>query len=144
MSINLVIFSGRVGTDPEYKEISETSSVCRFPVASDRKWGKEENQRETTWMDIECWAGLAKLTKEYVHKGKEVTVVGRLRKEVWEDKDGNKKSTIRVVAEDINFHGKKETEQKSDQDVESVLNAAFGLVDQGFEKDVAIRAVLGK
>ena len=142
MGANLVVFSGNIGSDPELKELGDNKAVCSFSVANNRKWGKEENQQETTWMEIESWGPQARFISEYGAKGREVTILGRLKKDKWQDPEGNNRSSVKVVAEQIELHSSRNAGgQAAPVNVAEKLNSALALIEQGIPKDVAVKAV---
>lgn len=147
MGANLVVFSGNIGNAPEIKELGENKTVCTFSVANNRKWGKEEHQQETTWMDVETWGPQARFISEYGTKGREVTIIGRLKKDKWQDPEGNNRSAVKLVAEQIELHSARPAEAPAaaaPANIAEKLNSALVLVQQGIPQDVAIKAVLAE
>lgn len=106
-SVNKVILIGRLGADPELKTTSH-GPVTTFSVATDRKWrdGDGDLQSETQWTRITVFGKRAVSSEEYLSKGQQVYVEGRLRTSSWEDRDGNKRWSTDVVAKDVVFLGK--------------------------------------
>lgn len=118
--INLVIINGRLGKDPELKQITDKLSVCNFTVATSDKWvDKEGNKQEKTeWHNIVVWGNQAKSCGEYLKKGSQVTVKGKLETRSYEDKNGVKKYTTEIKADNVQFEpkansNKQTTEQPS-------------------------------
>ena len=103
-SYNKVILMGNLTRDPEIREAG-SSQVCSFSIAVNRKWRKRDGdqQEEVTFVDCECWGKTAEIVAKYLEKGSAVHLDGRLKLDVWEDKDGSKRSKMRVVAENVGF-----------------------------------------
>lgn len=101
--LNNVVLVGNLTRDPECRHVGENSTcVTKFGLAVNRKYSGKE---ETTFVDVECWGKTAEVVAEYCSKGRQVAVVGRLKQDSWEDKDGNKRSKLFVVAEEVKFVG---------------------------------------
>ena len=83
------------------------TSVARFSIASNRKHrGRDgETREDVTYVDCEAWGRTAELVAQYLSKGSGALVEGRLKLDRWDDKDGNKRSQLRVVAERVQFIG---------------------------------------
>jgi single-strand DNA-binding protein len=101
ININAVIFAGNLTRDPETRQAG-AANVCSFTLANNRK---VKDQDETTFLDVECWGKTAELAQQYLHKGEAAVVEGRLKQENWTDKDGNKRSRVKIVAEKVHFVG---------------------------------------
>jgi single-strand DNA-binding protein len=105
--VNKVILIGNLGADPELRYTSGGSAVADLRLATSRKYTtKDGNSKEDTqWHRIVVWGKQAEHCKEYLSKGRQVYVEGRLQTRQWEDRDGNKRSTTEVVAERVQFLG---------------------------------------
>ncbi len=103
--LNKVQIIGNLGADPETREVSGDRKVTNFRVAVNRRWrtGAGEQQEETTWFQIEAWAGLGEVCAQYLKKGRGVYVEGRLRISAWDDQDGNHHERAVIVAQDVQF-----------------------------------------
>jgi single-strand DNA-binding protein len=108
--MNLVAITGSLGRDVEMRTTQTGKQVANFSVAVSDGWG--ENKR-TEWINIVAWDKLAELCSNYLHKGSKVLVVGKYQSRQWEDKDGNKRTAVDVVARDIEFLSPKHDEQKN-------------------------------
>ena len=93
MSVNKAILIGRLGKDPELKYTPAGSAVCSFSLATSRRWKGQDGEAkdDTTWHNIVAWGRQAEVMKEYLHKGKEVYIEGRINNRSYEDKEGNRK-----------------------------------------------------
>jgi single-strand DNA-binding protein len=106
--INKVILVGHLGKDPEVRHLEGGVSVASFPLATSETYNKDGRKVEQTeWHNIVMWRGLADVASKYLQKGKLVYIEGKLRTRSFEDKDGNKKYTTEVVAENFTMLGRK-------------------------------------
>lgn len=108
MSVNKVILLGRLGQNPELKYTPSGSSVCNFSLATSESWKDKNNgqkQEKTEWHRIVVWGKLAELCHQYLSKGRQVFVEGRLQTRSWDDKTGNKKYTTEILASTVQFIG---------------------------------------
>ena len=101
------IITGNITRDPELRTTTGGSSVCSFTVAVNRTYrGTDgEQKEEVSFIDCSAWGKLAETIAQYGKKGNGVLVSGRLNQRAWEDKNGNKRSSVEIVVEDFNFVG---------------------------------------
>ena len=106
-SLNKVQIIGNLGADPEMRFTANGRSVANFNVACSRNWTTPDGERreDTEWVRVVCWERLAELAGQYLSKGRQVYVEGRLQTRQWEDRDGNNRYTTEVIARDIIFLG---------------------------------------
>ena len=109
MSLNKVMLIGNVGKDPIIRHLENGTPVATFSLATTERFkDKTGKERELTeWHNIVCWRNLAELTEKYIQKGMHLYVEGRLRNNSWE-KDGQKFNVTEIVAEELQFLGKRE------------------------------------
>ena len=106
--INKVILVGHLGKDPEVRHLEGGVSVASFPLATSETYNKDGRKIEQTeWHNIVMWRGLADVASKYLQKGKLVYIEGKLRTRSFEDKEGTKKYTTEVVAENFTMLGRK-------------------------------------
>lgn len=108
--INKVIIVGNLGRDPEMRYLPSGSPVTNFSVAVSRRWKSRdgEDREETEWFNVNCFDRLAEIANEYLTKGKQVYVEGRLRTRSWEDQQsGEKKYRTEVVATELQMLGQR-------------------------------------
>src|SRR5512134_2912807 len=107
--VNKVILVGNLGRDPEVRYTSGGQAVASLRLATSRSWtDKQSGQRkeETEWHDVEVWGKQAEQCGEYLSKGRQVYVEGRLKTDKWQDKQTNQeRSKVKVVAENVRFLG---------------------------------------
>jgi single-strand DNA-binding protein len=108
-SFNQVILMGNLTRDPEVRQIPSGQSVCSFSLALNRsyKGSDGEWQEVTDYVDVVAWGPLGERVAQYVTKGRPVLVSGRLQSRSWEQ-DGQKRSKVEVVAQDVTFLGSRE------------------------------------
>ena len=99
MSVNKVILVGRLGRDPETRYTTAGQAVCNFTMATDESFKDRsgERQKRTEWHRIVLWGKLAEIAQQYLQKGMLVYVEGRIQSRQWDDRDGNKRTTVEVV-----------------------------------------------
>jgi single-strand DNA-binding protein len=101
--LNKVMLIGRLGRDPEMRYTPSGRPVTTFSLATSRTWNTSEGERrtETEWFTVVAWGSLAEICKQYLVKGQQVYVEGRLQTRHWEDNDGNKHSATEIVANEM-------------------------------------------
>jgi single-strand DNA-binding protein len=106
--INKVILVGHLGKDPEVRQLEGGVSVASFPLATSETFNKDGKKVEQTeWHNIVLWPSLADVAAKFLQKGKLVYIEGKLRTRSFEDKEGVKKYTTEVVAENFTMLGRK-------------------------------------
>lgn len=108
--VNKVILVGRLGQDPEVKFTQSGTAVCNFSLATSETWKDKdsgEKQESTEWHKIVAWRRLAEICGEYLRKGSQVYIEGKLQTRSWEDQDGNKRWTTKIVANSMQMLGSK-------------------------------------
>ena len=110
-SINKVILVGNLGKDPETRFTPSGIKVTKFSIATTDKWKDKstgEKRERTEWHRIEAWRRLAEICEDYLHKGSQVYVEGKLQTDTWEDKDGMKRYTTKIVAREMQMLDKRD------------------------------------
>lgn len=104
---NIVILIGNVGKNPELRRTKQDNAMATFSVATNEKWKDDDgNQKERTeWHNIVCFGRTAELCGEYVSKGAQVYVEGKLQYSEWTDKEGNKRKGTEVLARRVTTLG---------------------------------------
>ena len=107
MSVNKVIILGRLGQDPELKYTPSGTAVCNFSLATSESWTDKSGskQEKTEWHRIVVWGKLAELCNQYLSKGRQAFVEGKLQTRSWDDKDGTKRYSTEVLAATVQFIG---------------------------------------
>ena len=111
MSMNRVCIMGRLTRDPELRRTQSGTAVTSFTLAVDDDFkGKQSGERKTYFIDVVAWRQSAEFVSQYFAKGRMAIVDGRLQSRKWEDKDGNKRTAIEVVADSVYFGDSKRQE----------------------------------
>lgn len=112
--LNHITIMGRLTRDPELRRISSGLAVASFTVAVDRDWpNKETGEKETDFIDCVAWRQTGEFVSKYFAKGSMIVVSGRLQIRPWTDKDGNKRKTAEIVADNVYFGESKKKESTS-------------------------------
>ena len=106
--LNSIVVIGRLTRDPELKSTSNGTAVATFTVAVDRDFKTQNGEKETDFIPVVVWRGLAENCGRYLSKGKLVAVDGRLQIRTYEANDGSKRTTAEIVANNVQFLSPKE------------------------------------
>lgn len=130
--LNKVLLIGHLGRDPEMRYTPSGRPVTSFSLATSRNWTTAEGERrsETEWFNIVAWGSLAEICSQYLKKGSQVYIEGRLQTRRWEDEEGNKRSATEVVAREMIMLG--ERREKGEGESESGESESF---PEGEEED---------
>lgn len=102
--LNHVVIMGRMTRDPELRRTGSGTAVASFTLACDRDFGpKDGGEKETDFVDCVAWRQTGEFVNKYFSKGRMAVVSGRLQVRNWTDKDGNKRRTAEVVADNVYF-----------------------------------------
>src|SRR6476619_4388248 len=117
MSLNKITTVGNLGRDPELRYTAQGTPVCSFSMATNerRKDRNGEMQDHTTWFRITLWNRLAETASQYLQKGKQVYIEGRLRVEEYIDRDGKPRHSLEVFGTDMQFIGSRGDESSQDR-----------------------------
>lgn len=108
--LNKIILMGRLTRDPELRRTGSGTAVASFSLAVDRDFKTQDGERETDFIDIVAWRSTAEFASKYFTKGRMAVLEGRMQVRDWTDKDGNKRRSTEVVAENIYFGDSKRPE----------------------------------
>jgi len=106
--VNKVILVGNLGADPQIRYTPQGTAVANFSLATTERFNNKNGEREsrTEWHRIIAWGRLAEICNEYLKKGKQVYIEGRIQTRQWDDKDGNKRTTTEIVANNMVMLGR--------------------------------------
>jgi single-strand DNA-binding protein len=106
-SVNKVILIGHLGADPEIRYTQGGAPVANLRIATNENWTNKNGQKEerTEWHRVVAWSKLAELAGQYLTKGRQIYIEGRLQTRSWDDKEGNKRYATEIVATNITFLG---------------------------------------
>ena len=124
--LNHITIMGRLVRDPELRRTGSGVAVTSFTLAVDRDFGKNENgERETDFIDCVAWRQTGEFVSKYFAKGRMAVVSGRLQIRPWTDKDGNKRRTAEVIADNVYF-GDSRREEGGNNNYSAPANNGFG------------------
>lgn len=113
--LNRIVIMGRLTKDPELRRTGNGTAVTSFTLAVDRDFAnKETGERETDFIECVAWRGTGEFVSKHFSKGRMAIVSGRLQIRGWTDKDGNKRRTAEVLADNVYFGDSKKEEQTSE------------------------------
>ena len=107
--INKVILVGHLGRDPELRYTQSGQPVANFTLATSESYSKRDGEREerTEWHRIVAWGRLAEICAEYLSKGRQIYIEGRIQTREWEDREGEKRRTTEIVAREMQMLGRR-------------------------------------
>ena len=123
--MNVVTIIGRLAADPELKTTGSGISVTNICVAVDRKVTKGED-KITDWIDVVAWRNTAEFICKYFQKGSPIVVTGSLQTRMWDDKNGQKRKTVEVIADSVEFVPK----AKGENTVKADDTDSFQLIEE--------------
>ena len=100
--LNKAILMGRLTADPELRHTQSNTAVVNFTLAVDRAYSKDK-EKQTDFIEVVAWRSTAEFVAKYFHKGQLVAVCGSIQTRTWEDKQGSKRKTVEVVADEVHF-----------------------------------------
>jgi single-strand DNA-binding protein len=136
--VNKVILVGNLGQDPEVKYMPSGGAVCNVSLATADSWKDKnsgERQERTEWHRVVFFNRLAEITGEYLRKGSQVYVEGRLQTREWQDKDGQKRYTTEIVANEMQMLGGRGASSGFDDSVSPRTSAASTSSSQARRQD---------
>ena len=101
--LNVVAIMGRLVADPELRTTTQGTNVCSFRIACDRNFARQGEQRQADFIDIVAWRQQAEFVSKYFQKGSLIAIEGSLQTRQYQDKNGNNRTAIEIVASNINF-----------------------------------------
>lgn len=128
--LNKVMVIGHLGRDPEMRFTPSGRPVTSFSMASSRSWKTSDGERrsETEWFNVVAWGSLAEICNQYLKKGQQIYIEGRLQNRRWEDEEGNKRNTTEIVAREMIMLGnRRDQKEEEGEDIDAA--------DSGEEED---------
>lgn len=107
-SFNRVIVVGNLTRDPELKQIGAGQQVCRLSMALNRQFKNRQTQepvQEVCYIDVDVWGAQAETCRQFLQKGRQIMVEGRLKQDIWKDSEGQTRSKHGIVADRVVFLG---------------------------------------
>ncbi|MBQ9850531.1 MAG: single-stranded DNA-binding protein [Clostridia bacterium] len=139
--LNSAVIMGRLVADPELRTTGSGISVTSFTVAVDRRFVRQGEERQADFIDIIAWRQTAEFISKYFRKGSMIAVQGSIQTRMYEDKNGNKRKAVEIVADNASFCGSKaESGTGSFNRNDSVMNnqpaPSYSTADEGDFKEI--------
>ncbi len=138
--INKVIIVGNLGADPDSRTMPSGNAVTNISVATSESWNDKETgerQEKTEWHRVVFFGRLAEIASDYLKKGSQVYVEGKLQTRKWEDKEGNERWTTEIVANQMQMLGERMSQGTSNQGNVTKQNTSSNeFVDEEFDDDI--------
>ena len=128
--LNKIIIMGRLTIDPELRRTGSGTAVTSFSMACDRDFKSQSGDKETDFIEVVAWKNTAEFVSKYFSKGRMAVVEGRLQIRDWTDKDGGKRRSAEVVADNVYFADSKRSESNENQ--KENFNALSGRMSDDF------------
>ena len=128
--LNKVVLMGRLTKDPELRRTGSGTAVTSFSMACDRDFKSQSGEKETDFIEVVAWKNTAEFVSKYFSKGRMAVVDGRLQIRDWTDKDGGKRRSAEVVADNVYFADSKRSESNENQ--KENFNALSGRLSDDF------------
>lgn len=113
--LNVIVIQGRLAADPEMRQTTTGKSVCTFRIACDRGRKDANGNSQTDWIPCTAWEKTAEFIYKYFQKGSMIAVDGRLQSRQYQDKNGQNRIAVEIVANNVNFCGSKESTSTAPQ-----------------------------
>lgn len=131
--LNKIIVMGRLTRDPELRRTGSGTAVTSFTLAVDRDFKDQSGNKETDFIDVVAWRNTAEFVSKYFTKGRMAVVEGRLQIRDWQDKDGGKRRTAEVVADNVYFGDSRQGAQSDNlADQQANFNNLQRKMEEGF------------
>ena len=122
--LNKIFIMGRLTRDPELRRTQSGTAVPSFTMAVDRDFKSQSGEKETDFIDVVAWRNTGEFAAKYLAKGRMAAVEGRIQGRDWQDKDGNRRKAVEVVADNVYFadskRDSKPQESRDDQEFDEI------------------------
>ncbi len=130
--LNKIVLMGRLTRDPELRHTTSGRPVCSFSIACNRDFVPQGGQAQTDFFDIVAWGPRGEFASKYFTKGQLVAVTGRLETRAWEDKNGNKRISYEINAEELHFAESKRSADEYKSNEKAPKPASFDFDDDDY------------
>ena len=137
--LNKIILMGRLTRDPELRRTGSGTAVTSFSLAVDRDFKSQSGEKETDFIDIVAWRNTAEFVSKYFTKGRMAVVEGRLQIRDWTDKDGGKRRSAEVIAENVYFG-----DSKRDGDTSNTYTGGYAPAGRAVDVNASDFAEIGE
>ncbi len=124
--LNVIAIMGRLARDPELRQTTTGKNVASFTLAVDRGRKDENGQNQTDWLNVVAWEKTAEFVCRYFSKGNLIAVTGRLQSRSYQDKNGNNRTAVEVLASQVSFCGEKKQENRQEERRENAPSYSQG------------------
>ena len=138
-SVNKVILVGNLGRDPEVRSMQNGGKVCNLSVATSERWKDRntgEQQEKTEWHRVVFFGRIAEIADQYLKKGSQVYVEGKLQTRKWEDRDGNERWTTEIVGSQLEMLGDRMSSGSSQSNNMDQSTSKSKFSDDEFDDDI--------
>nr|DAL35916.1 MAG TPA_asm: Single strand binding protein [Caudoviricetes sp.] len=122
--LNNIVIMGRLTRDPELRRTQSGTAVTSFTMAVDRDFKSQSGEKETDFIDVVAWRNTGEFAAKYLAKGRMAAVEGRIQVRDWQDKEGNRRKSVEVVADNVYFadskRDSKPQESRDDQEFDEI------------------------
>lgn len=119
----MVALMGRLTYEPELRKTPSDVSVIRFQIAVDRNYTAKGQERKADFIDCVAWRGTAEFISQYFHKGSLIALEGTIQTDTYQDKDGNNRKRIEVLANNVSFCGSRNGNSTANNSASAPANA---------------------
>ncbi len=121
--VNKVILVGNLGKDPEVRYLEGGVATAKFTLATSESYKDKQGNKveQTEWHNIVLWRGLAEVAEKYLKKGMTVYIEGKIKSRSWDDKEGNKRYSTEIVADNMTMLSKKDNNSSGGNDYSSKM-----------------------
>ena len=132
--LNKVMVIGHLGKDPEMRYTPSGRPVTTFTLAVSRTWNSADGERhaETEWFNVVAWGNLAEICKQYLSKGQQAYVEGRLQTRRWDDKEGQKHTSVEIVANEMMMLGDRRDASQGGEEASSATETEPAATEDEF------------
>lgn len=124
--LNVIAIMGRLARDPELRQTTTGKNVASFTLAVDRGRKDENGQNQPDWLNVVAWEKTAEFVCRYFSKGNLIAVTGRLQSRSYQDKNGNNRTAVEVLASQVSFCGEKKQENRQEERRENAPSYSQG------------------
>jgi len=136
--LNRTVIIGNLTRDPELIQTNNNQDVCKFSIANNRTYTSNgQKVEETSFFDVITWAKLAEICNGSLKKGKMVAVEGRLKQQRWKDQNGNKRSKVEIVADQVQFLSPRENTGNPQQNNQQPQNNSYDPIPPKSNEQIA-------
>lgn len=135
--VNKVILLGNLGADPEVRHLESGSVVANLRIATTEAYKDKNGNRQeiTEWHDVELWDGLAKIAEQYLKKGRQVYIEGKIKTDTWQDEQGQSRKKVRIRGLNLNLIGGK-PEGSSSMTGSAAQDSGYSVDESSSQEDV--------